>query len=150
MKNSFICFLELLGVCLSTTGYTQNLTGPKSQAIIALVDQYSQARETKDTVLLKRILTPEISQLVSTGEWRDGMQGAVAGMLRSSATNPGTRTLTVEKIMYLTPKSAVADARYVIENPDGSPRKMWSTFIVVKEKGKWQIAAIRNMLPTAQ
>lgn len=38
--------------------------------IYDLVDAYSEAREKKDTVLLKKILTTDIDQLVSTGEWR--------------------------------------------------------------------------------
>lgn len=122
----------------------------QEEAIIALVDQYQQARETQDTLLLKSILTTDIDQLVSTGEWREGIQGSMAGMVRSSATSPGTRTLTVQKVRFLNPGSAIADARYVIQNSDGSNREMWSTFMVVQQKGKWKITAIRNMLPAAQ
>lgn len=148
MKKVFLVNL-LLMVLSSSVLKSQSLTDKKSQAIIALVDRYSEAREKQDTVLLKNILTADVDQLVSTGEWRDGIQGSVAGMMRSSATSPGTRTLTVEKVKFLTSKSAVADARYVIQNQDGSPRKMWSTFVVVQVKGQWKITAIRNMLPTA-
>ena len=68
-------------------------------------------------------------------------------MMRSSATKPGTRTLTVEKIRYLSPQSGLADARYVIQNDDGTARQMWSTFVVVKQRGQWKISGIRNMLP---
>lgn len=130
-----------------------NSFGQKSkqeQAIIHLVDQYSQARETQDTVLLKSILTTDIDQLVSTGEWRDGIKGSMKGMVQSSATNPGTRTLTVQKVRFLTPGSAIADARYEIKNADGSERNMWSTFVVVLQDKKWKISAIRNMLPSPQ
>lgn len=116
--------------------------------ITSLIAQYSQARETSDTVLLKSILTVDIDQLVSSGEWRYGMEGAMAGMMRSSSSNPGTRTLTVENIRFLRGKSAIVDARYVIRNTDGAERKMWSTFVVVRKKKHWKIAAIRNMLPT--
>lgn len=142
--------LQLFLVAMATVSgsYAQN---PKQQqAIIALVDQYSLARETQDTVLLKRILTSDIDQLVSTGEWREGIKGSMAGMVRSSATSPGTRTLKVEKVRFLTQGSAIADARYTIQNSDGSAREMWSTFIVVKPKDKWLISAVRNMLPAAQ
>jgi uncharacterized protein (TIGR02246 family) len=116
-------------------------------AITTLIDQYSQARETKDTVLLKNILTDDIDQLVSNGEWRIGIRVAIDGMMRSSTSNPGSRTLTIDKIRYLGSASAIADCRYEIKNPDGSERKMWSTFVVVKQKGRWRISAIRNMLP---
>lgn len=117
------------------------------RAILTLIDLYSQARETSDTVLLKNILTEDIDQLVSNGEWRKGIRSAVEGMMRSSAGNPGTRKLIVETIKFLDAKNAVADAHYEIQNPDGTQRKMWSTFIVVLQNDQWRIAAIRNMLP---
>jgi len=116
--------------------------------ITALIDQYSQAREKRDTVLLKSILTSDVDQLVSTGEWRVGINAAVEGMMRSSANSPGTRTLVVEKIRAISPSSAIVDCRYEIKNTDGTARKMWSTFIVVADKGIWKIMSIRNMLPS--
>lgn len=119
----------------------------QEKTLHALIDQYAQARETSDTILLKSILTGDIDQLVSSGEWRYGLAGAMKGMLRSSASNPGTRTLTVEKVRFLSPESGIVDARYEIQNTDGSGRKMWSTFIVVRKENAWKITAIRNMLP---
>jgi hypothetical protein len=42
----------------------------------------------------------------------------------------------------------VADGRYELSAlAGGETRKMWSTFVLVEENGKWKIAAIRNMLP---
>jgi hypothetical protein len=41
--------------------------------------------------------------------------------------------------------AGLADARYEITNADGTIRKMWSTFIVIKDDVRWKIAAIRNM-----
>ena len=116
--------------------------------IYILIDNYSLARDKKDTVLLKSILTNDVDQLVSSGEWRNGISEAVQGMMRSSENNPGTRTLTVEKIRFLDSKNAIADARYEIKSREGTTRKMWSTFVVVNDNGKWKIAAIRNMLPS--
>lgn len=113
-----------------------------------MIADYSKARENRDTVLLKRILTDDVDQLVSTGEWRRGLREAIHGMLISSAEKPGTRVLTVEKIRLLQPNSALVDCRYTIQNADNTVRKMWSTFAVVLEKETWKIAAIRNMLPT--
>lgn len=118
------------------------------KAMTALIDKYSEAREKNDTVLLKEILTNDVDQLVSTGEWRMGIKAAIQGMLKSSANSPGTRTLKVENIRMLSPTSAIIDCRYEIQNTDGTIRKMWSTFIVVAEKKKWKIDAIRNMLPS--
>jgi len=77
-----------------------------------------------------------------------GIGAAVTGMLRSSESNPRSRKLIVERIRLITPESGIVDARYEIQNPDGTVRKMWSTFVVVRENKKWKITAIRNMLPS--
>ncbi len=121
--------------------------GKEDAAIKKLIADYQQAREEMDTTLLKSIITEDIDQLVSSGEWRRGQEGAFKGMMRSSSGNPGTRTLTVENIRMLGPKHAIVDARYEIKQINGSVRKMWSTFVVVKQKNRWKISAIRNMLP---
>lgn len=118
------------------------------EQINSLIDTYAMARENGDSTLLQRILTKDIDQLVSTGEWRNGLDESLKGMQRSTTTKPGTRTLTVEKIKFPTADVGVVDARYIIQNADGEQRKMWSTFIVVREKGIWKITAIRNMFPT--
>jgi len=138
--------LALLTPLLLAQGNKQE--DEKTRAVFALIDSYQLARETRDTTLLKTILTEEVDQLVSTGEWRSGLGEAVQGMQRSSAGNPGTRTLTVEKVRFLDSKNAIADARYAIANADGNTRNMWSTFVVVYEQDRWKIAAIRNMLPS--
>ncbi|SDZ24448.1 MULTISPECIES: YybH family protein [Rhodonellum] len=117
--------------------------------LYALIEQYNEARDNKDTLLLKTILTPEIDQLVSSGEWRTGIDQAIDGMMRSSAANPGSRNLIVDKIRLLDQASAILDCRYEIENPDGPTRKMWSTFLAVFTEGRWKITGIRNMLPTS-
>ena len=117
------------------------------ELINTLIDNYAEARTEKDVQLLTSILTEDIDQLVSTGEWRRGFNSSLEGMLRSSSSNPGGRTLTVENIRLLTEESAIVDCKYEIKNTDGSIRKMWSTFAVVHEQNAWKIAAIRNMLP---
>jgi hypothetical protein len=130
----------------------QHITPKNSSetAIIALIDQYSLARDKNDTILLKEILTPDVDQLVSNGEWRKGVGAAVEGMLRSSGSNPGSRKLHVAGIRMFNSEAAIADCRYETPNSDGSVRKMWSSFIVVREKARWKISAIRNMLPSPQ
>ena len=125
-------------------------TAKQKTEIETLVAKYSKAREDRDTFQLKQILTEEVDQLVSTGEWRRGLNAAVQGMLRSSAETPGTRVLTVETIRMFQSNTAIADCRYTVQTADGTVRKMWSTFVVVFENNTWKIAAIRNMLPTQQ
>ena len=147
-----IGLFSFINLALLTSLFAQSLTPSEKdrKALSSLIDQYSLARENRDTVLLKNILTADIDQLVSTGEWRNGIQSAVKGMLNSSATRPGTRTLTVDKIKLTSANNAIVDCRYEIKNDDGTVRKMWSSFIAVSEKGVWKISAIRNMLPAAQ
>jgi uncharacterized protein (TIGR02246 family) len=122
----------------------------EKQEIYSLIEKYTQSRDNRDTVLLESILTPDIDQLVSSGEWREGKNESMKGMMRSSGNNPGKRTITIDKIRFLNPKSAIADAKYEIQNSDGTSRKMWSTLVVVKQDGNWKITAIRNMLPAGQ
>ena len=149
--KKFILFLLLnLVVSFSLYGQNNTVTDDQRKAITFLIDQYSEAREKRDTVLLKTILTTDVDQLVSTGEWRNGIGTAVQGMLKSSATSPGTRTLLVDKIRMLNPTTAIVDCKYEIQNTDTTMRRMWSTFIVVTEKEAWKISAIRNMLPASQ
>ncbi len=142
--------LLVLG-CLSISIYSIQAQDSGNESlkidIRTLIDQYAQARETRDTILLRHILTEDVDQLVSTGEWRRGQDTAMKGMLRSSTRNPGSRTLQVENIRFLSTGSALADARYEIQNADGTVRRMWSTFVIVFTEDRWKIAAIRNMRP---
>lgn len=142
---AFIQFSLISAASIYPQSISVNVNQEKE--IYSLIEKYSQSREASDTVLLKSILTSDVDQLVSSGEWRIGINGAMKGMVRSSAGNPGTRTLLIEKIRYLNSESAIVDARYEIKNTDGTTRKMWSTFIVVQNNSTWKITAIRNMLP---
>ncbi len=147
MKYFFLfLFLNVTGACF-LYGQQNMPEIHQKTAITSLIDDYSLAREKSDTVLLKKILTTDVDQLVSTGEWRNGIGAAVKGMLKSSGNRPGTRTLRIKNIRMLNPSSAIVDCRYEIQNTDSTTRKMWSTFIVVAEKKTWKISAIRNMLP---
>ena len=137
---TLLLFISLLTLVLTA----QN----QEQAIIDLVGQYGKARAEKDVNLLNAILVQEVDQLVSTGEWRRGFEESLAGMLRSSTRQPGSRSLSVEKVRFIKDQTAIADARYIIDNGDGTQRKMWSTFVAVLDGDQWKIAAIRNMLPT--
>lgn len=147
MKKITLLLLSHLACIIVLYGQDIKVNDKLQKEITSLIDQYSQAREKRDTTLLKTILTPGVDQLVSTGEWRVGLNAAVEGMMKSSANSPGTRTLHVEKIQTISPSSAIVDCRYEIQNTDGTARKMWGTFIVIADKKVWKIMAIRNMLP---
>ena len=47
------------------------------------------------------------------------------------------------------PTVAVVDSRYDITPPGGAARRMWASWLLVKDGPTWKITAIRNMLPTA-
>ncbi|HAH37088.1 MAG TPA: DUF4440 domain-containing protein [Algoriphagus sp.] len=142
-------FLLLFFLLLPGFGFSQITDEQKinSVAINQVINDYKKARETGDSVLLKSIFTEDIDQLVSSGEWRNGATEAISGMVKSSVNNPGSRVLKVEKIKFLSSEVAMVDARYLIDQADGTQRKLWSSFILVKKKGKWLISAIRNMDP---
>jgi len=136
--------------CLGSVSALLAESSVPEKEIYSLIADYARARETKDEALLKRVLTVDADQLVSSGEWRIGMTESVTGMMRSSQSNPGERSITVERVRFLNSESAIADARYEIRNADGTGRNMWTTFVVVLKDGMWKISAIRNMLPAAQ
>jgi len=147
MKNTAL--LILLNLSGSLLLYAQhNIPGAhQRKAISTLIDRYSEAREKRDTVLLKSVLTSDVDQLVSTGEWRTGISDAIEGMMKSSANSPGTRTLHIEKMKMISAAVAIVDCHYEIQNTDSSVRRMWSSFVVLNQKGIWKITAIRNMMP---
>ncbi len=150
MKNIVLLLILNLGGILFLHGQNSTPNDHQRKAIASLIDQYSEAREKRDTVLLKTILTTDVDQLVSTGEWRNGVGASVEGMLKSSVNAPGTRTLNIEKIRMFNPNCAIVDCKYEIQNVDGTTRRMWSTFVVLSYKRIWKISAIRNMLPSIQ
>lgn len=150
MKKIVLCLLLNMACIIFIYGQNGEPSEHQRKAISFLIDQYSEARGKNDTLLLKTILTTDVDQLVSNGEWRNGIGDVVRGMLKSSANSPGTRTLQVDKIRMLSPTSAIVDCKYEIQNTDSTMRRMWSVFIVVAEKGAWKISAIRNMLPASQ
>lgn len=121
---------------------------PDAQPIRDLVGRYAAAREARDETALRTVLADEADQLVSSGAWRRGREELVEGMRGSTQRRPGSRTLAVETVRFVTADTAVADARYIIAASRGSAeRRMWSTFVCVRTEQGWKIAAIRNMLP---
>jgi hypothetical protein len=79
MKNIVLLFLLNLTGSLFLYGQDGKPNDHERKAIAGLIDQYSEAREKRDTALLKAILTAEVDQLVSTGAWRNGIGAAAEG-----------------------------------------------------------------------
>jgi uncharacterized protein (TIGR02246 family) len=111
--------------------------------IRALVQRYVDARNHKDATAVRALFTSDADQLVSTGEWRRGLDALLKGAMASSRKESGTSTVTLESVRMIGADTAIADGRYQT-SPE---RKMWSTFVLLRTKAGWRIAAIRNMLP---
>ena len=134
-------FLLLLAFCTPLAAQPAR----DDASIRGLVQKYLDARDRDDAKAVAALFTTDADQLVSSGEWRRGRDELVKGTLASTRSG-GKRTLTVENIRYVAPNVGIADARYELVGNAGT-RHMWSTFVVVRTAGGWQIAAIRNMLP---
>jgi uncharacterized protein (TIGR02246 family) len=118
-------------------------------AVRALVAAYSEARDKSDAAALTALFTADADQLVSSGEWRRGREAVVKGSLASSQQTQGKRTFTIDTVRMIAADVALADSRYEIAQADGTTRRMWASWVLVKDGGTWKIAAIRNMLPAA-
>jgi uncharacterized protein (TIGR02246 family) len=117
-------------------------------AIRDVVKEYFGSRDRRDAATLATLFTADADQLVSSGEWRKGREALVKGTLASTArTGAGNRTITLETIRFPTRDVAIADGRYEITGGAGGDRRMWSSFVMVRDGSTWRIAAIRNMLP---
>jgi len=116
-------------------------------AIRQLVQKYMDARNTADAAATRSLFTDDADQLVSTGEWRKGIDALMRGMMASSHKENGKSTIPVESIRFLDHNAAIADGRYVTTTA-GKTRDMWTTLIVKRTPSGWRIAAIRNMLPS--
>lgn len=72
-------------------------------AVEQLVAKYAAARESRDSKVIEPLFTDDADQLVSSGIWRRGRDELVKGMLGSSRSNPGERTITVETVRFPAP-----------------------------------------------
>jgi uncharacterized protein (TIGR02246 family) len=142
-----------LGLLLSLGG-AEPQTGAQSPAgggaIRDVVKKYVDARERADAAGIAALFTADADQLTSSGEWRKGREAIVRGTLASSKQTGGTRTIAIESVRFPSADTAVADGRYEITGGAGGNRRMWTTFVMTRDKDGWRIAAIRNMLPAAQ
>jgi uncharacterized protein (TIGR02246 family) len=118
-------------------------------AIRHLIERYVEARNHMDERALHGLFTADADQLVSTGQWRRGLDNLLQGAMASSKKENGKSSVTVESVRMVGKDAAIADGRYETSGADASAtRKMWSTFIMQRTTEGWRIAAIRNMLPT--
>jgi uncharacterized protein (TIGR02246 family) len=118
-------------------------------AIRQLIQHYVDARNRMDQAALRELFTADADQLVSTGQWRRGLDNLLQGAMASSKKENGKSSVIVESVRILGKDGAIADGRYETSVPGAAPpRKMWSTFVLQRTGDGWRITAIRNMLPT--
>jgi uncharacterized protein (TIGR02246 family) len=144
MRHAAATLLALLSFAAAAAAQPKT---PDDAAVRALVERYQAAREAGDKAALTALFVADADQLVSSGEWRRGREAVVTGSLASSQQNAGKRTLTVETVRMIAAGVALADSRYDIAQADGVTRRMWASWLVVKDGDVWKIAAIRNMAP---
>jgi uncharacterized protein (TIGR02246 family) len=138
-----------IALALATPAARQKTAG-EDEAIRDVVRRYTSARERGNATELAALFTADADQLTSSGEWRRGRAELVPGTLASSKNNTGTRTITIKTVRFPAPGVAIADGEYVIAASQGTAaRNMWTSFVMVRNEGHWQISAIRNMLPAA-
>ena len=136
---------------LVAAAFAQSSQNPSDEiAIRQLVQNYMQARNTKNAAATRSLFTKDADQLVSTGEWRKGIDRLVQGAMTSSQKETGTSSIALESIRFIEPDIAIADGRYETSSAaSNTPRKMWTTLILKRADTGWKIAAIRNMLPAS-
>ena len=143
--------LQIIGCLVLAAGAMRSATpSSENRAIRAVIHRYVDVRNHFDEAALRELFTQDADQLVSNGEWRRGLENLVQGAAASSKKENGRSSVVVDHIRLLSPNVAIVDGRYETSAAGASsPRKMWSTFVLLKKEGRWRIAAIRNMLPSA-
>ena len=115
-------------------------------AVRDVVRRYSQARELNDPKAIEALFTEGADQYTTSGDWRRGVPQLVKGMLATSASNPGRRTINIAAVRFITPDVAIVDGEYLTGN---DARPLWTTIIVQRVASGWRISAIRNAAPTS-
>jgi uncharacterized protein (TIGR02246 family) len=142
-------FLAFASLASSVVFAAQLSSGSSDEVNIRqLVQRYMDARNSKNPEATRSLFTPDADQLVSTGEWRRGIDALIKGAMASSQKETGQSTISVQSIRFLSPDLAIADGPYETTSMGSTEsRKMWTTFVLKKTADGWRIAAIRNMLP---
>ncbi len=144
--------LAFLWALLAGAMYGHSTPSRTDEASIRdLVQKYVDARNSKDTEKTRALFLADADQLVSTGEWRKGIDAVVQGAMASSRKETGKSSIQVESIRWLGPDLALVDGRYETSAAEtGASRKLWTTLVVKRTDLGWRIAAIHNMLPAAR
>ena len=122
---------------------------PDEDAVRATISNYVLARNEKAPERVRSLFTPDADQLVSTGEWRHGVDELTRGMALSSQHEQPKSSVSITALRMLDSDVAIVDGRYQTTSLDGTVRDMWTTFVLKRTPEGWRIAAIRNMKPAS-
>ncbi|MFN8006414.1 MAG: SgcJ/EcaC family oxidoreductase [Terriglobia bacterium] len=147
-------FLKLMTLLFLATSFQTPVTAAESSdeaTVREVIRKYVDARNHRDDRALLPLIARDADQLVSTGEWRRGLEQVVEGAISSSQKTGGIRTIVITSIRFIVQGVALVDGRYSITGQaEGQSRAMWTTILLVRSaNGSWRIEAIRNMLPSA-
>jgi uncharacterized protein (TIGR02246 family) len=142
--------LLFLALLLSLAPRLATATPSDEDGIRATVSKYVNARNEKATDGLQLLFTPDADQLVSTGEWRHGLDELIRGMMASSHHEQAKSSVSITDLRMLDPNVAIVDGRYRTTSLNGEVRNMWTTFVLKRTPQGWRIAAIRNMNPASR
>jgi uncharacterized protein (TIGR02246 family) len=147
--SSVVYLTVFLLVLFTSAAYGQSASRQADDAAVRnLIQQYMDARNSRDAVKVRSLFTEDADQLVSTGEWRRGVDAVVRGAVASSQKEAPRSSIQVEAIRFLQRDLALADGRYqTVSAGSNASRNMWTTLVIKRTHQGWRIAAIRNMLP---
>jgi uncharacterized protein (TIGR02246 family) len=140
--GSFVVLGFLFGTVPAQTSPEQDV-----QKIRNVVAEYMAARNGNSPEGVRKLFTADADQLVSSGEWRKGLNDLVRGTSASSQNEAGKSSITVEAVRLIDSDVAIVDGRYRTVALNGALREMWTTLVLKRVGNDWRITAIRNMLP---
>jgi uncharacterized protein (TIGR02246 family) len=149
MKIQIILMLVFLGVTKLACAQNSEFSDADEIAIRTLIAQYLETRIQNNEEALRSLLTKDVDQLPTSGNLRSGIDEVAIGVLANTSNTGGDRSITIQSIRYIGSSVAIVDGLYDILNRlDGIDRHYLTSFIVIKEAGRWKITAIRNMQPS--
>mgnify|MGYP003152816730 FL=1 len=112
--------LRVFILTLLLTGFTATQASAQANDdeanIRQVVEQYLESRRQRDEQALRAILTEDVDQIPSSGILRDGIDAVANGTLAPSDRTGGERSITIERIRFISPDVAIADGPYDIVN----------------------------------
>lgn len=155
MRN-FVSWTLVLGLAVVVALPLFAQQSEDEKAIEANVNRWVEAWNEGDIQALNELYTSDADFVSPTGVTVKGRDEVVSGFSESHSTIYKGTQLSVEvtNIRFLKPNLAVTENAWQFKNlpeteGDDPPTRGTTTAVVVKQDGKWQIAAHRSRVPVA-